>query len=157
MDFRHTSKEIQTYQRDLECAWAAGFFDGEGSTSFFSKSNHHICVSISQVNKETLNRFYSVVETGTMVLGEGVKHTNSRPIWTLRTYGKDNVVKFLNPIWPYLSKEKRDQALKALHGYVFRVLKKPPNHLRKGWKFGQQGEPKTAFEYGVGCREYSPT
>lgn len=148
MDIQHENARVQSHARDLERAWAAGFFDGEGNTS----GKFQITVSIAQVNKNTLDRFHNVVGVGTMTLKKA--SGSSRPIWTLRAYSS-NVVKFLNPIWPYLSDEKRLQALRALYTALFRKLRKPPNHLRNGWKVGTP--PIPAIEYGLGVRQYVPT
>lgn len=46
---------------ETEKAWAAGFFDGEGSISFLKvggakKGHHYLCVSISNINTNGIQR-----------------------------------------------------------------------------------------------------
>jgi hypothetical protein len=152
LDIQHETERVQPNRRNLERAWAAGFFDGEGCTFYRAYRDHYsVEVSISQVNPRTLNRFHEVVRIGKPQEG---KMRPSRTIWKLRVYGWDKCITFLKPIWPFLSDEKRTQALKALMQYAFRPLGKPPNNMRKGWHAG--APKKSRFELGIGIRQYVP-
>ena len=46
-----------------ELAWAAGFFDGEGCFCF-SEAGQYVCVSITQTEREPLDRFERAVGLG---------------------------------------------------------------------------------------------
>lgn len=90
-----------------ELAWAAGFFDGEGTTSYLRKDTWiGPRLSVAQNNRETLERFLRTVDCGKIY-----EHT-TRPgmfQWTLQR-GKE-VENCLNKLWPFLSEQKKQQAL----------------------------------------------
>lgn len=92
-----------------ELAWAAGFFDGEGTTSYLKKDNWiGPRMSVAQNNKDTLVRFLNAVGCGKIY-----EHT-TRPgmfQWTLQK-GKDVEI-CLNMLWPFLSEQKKEQAIKV--------------------------------------------
>lgn len=106
----------------LEPAWAAGFFDGEGTTNcVIMKGGHRsLSLTIGQVNRDNLFRFkVAVGEIGTVSRPYSKNH--KRPISRFRAYGKDAHAVIIR-LWPYLGEEKREQAFKALFAYVWRPV-----------------------------------
>lgn len=96
-------------------AWAAGFFDGEGC--FSSKKTRRgriIQVSITQVDREVLDRFRAIVAVGSVV-GPKTRPDglSQRPFFIYRTTGSRAEHVFLM-IEPYLGMVKRAQYLRAL-------------------------------------------
>jgi hypothetical protein len=108
-------------------AWAAGFFDGEGTTyrrlngykrttnkSKQPQTVDYLQVAVSQVNKEPLVRFAQVV--GGKVNGPyGPYRPSKRPYYQWFA-SSARASKVLTMLWPYLTKIKRTQARKA--GYI---------------------------------------
>lgn len=118
--------------KELERAWASGFFDGEGSTIFCwreEKRDRSIRLTISQVNKNNLDRYKNAVECGYIC---GPYHRgNNKPIYHFRCDSNSEVNKALRAMWPFLGIEKKKQAAKALKNYSrvkwqFNITKKRP-------------------------------
>lgn len=94
-------------------AWAAGFFDGEGNTSY-SKENHSLRVSITQNDPEVLVKFMDAVGVGKVY---GPYTTKPNLFWCYQVSGKPAVV-VLSRIWFWLGAMKRSQAISKLELYT---------------------------------------
>lgn len=94
----------------IELAWAAGFFDGEGCTSV-PKNSKALRVNITQQHPEVLYRFRDAVGVG-KVLGP-YELATGKLMWNWYASTKPGIVA-LGKLWPYLSSEKRNQALLKL-------------------------------------------
>lgn len=120
----------------IELAWAAGFFDGEGSTSFNLKDTRSLNMSISQVEYQPLRRFQ-------LAIGDiGTIYWHNR-IHILRLYNRNALVA-LQKLYPYLSEPKRNQLINALLHIALKPVKKPNGNKRKeyclrGHKFSETG------------------
>lgn len=91
-----------------ELAWAAGFFDGEGSTTY-QTSTKSLCITVGQKHPEVLQRFASAV--GIRPVYE--THRIPYPWYTVAASGV-KAVDALQQLWPYLSSEKKKQAHEKL-------------------------------------------
>ena len=90
-----------------ELAWAAGFFDGEGTTSYLKKGSWMgPRMSVAQNNPETLERFQLAVQCGKIY-----EHTTRKGMYSWNCQKKEDVEKVLNMLWPFLSNQKKEQAL----------------------------------------------
>jgi hypothetical protein len=108
----------------LEAAWAAGFYDGEGSTGFSHKVKQagrqrvygYVTLAVSQSGSpETLERFQKAVRCG-KVYGPYDHKKNAdtwRPYWRYMASNRD-ARKALRIMWPWLSSVKRAQAEAAI-------------------------------------------
>ncbi len=102
-----------------ELAWAAGFFDGEGST-FNLQARRYPKISISQNGPierppDVLVRFrQAVLEIGDL---DGPIHDQGRIKWHYFVDGHDLVQAVIALIWPWLGEVKRVQAVAALREY----------------------------------------
>jgi hypothetical protein len=81
----------------VEIAWAAGFYEGEGSCSYAAGSFR---LSIPQVNLEPLERIHRYFGGGLSI--------NSRGISSVQIYGKRGV-DFAVAIYPHLSQRRQKQ------------------------------------------------
>jgi hypothetical protein len=106
-----------------ELAWAAGFFDGEGSTLTRGRGplkGGHWCemwLTVSQSNNpETLYRFQKAVGGIGKVGGPWKYRENMLPLYRFDVRGI-GVVAVIDILWPYLSSPKRLQAKKAFENY----------------------------------------
>jgi len=97
-----------------ELAWAAGFFDGEGS--FINP--HYQCptlrVKVSQTHPEVLQKFkHAVCDLGKLngpYVGSG-KH---KPVWIFQSGKFEHSQAVIALLWNWLWREKRNQAFRAL-------------------------------------------
>jgi hypothetical protein len=105
-----------------ERAWAAGFYDGEGSTHA-TTNGASLQISIAQVDARPLRRFASAVgeENGLIRVVPARGPISRRAVHVLRLYG-DRAIGVLQVLWPFLSEQKRDQALTALSSYGWRSV-----------------------------------
>lgn len=94
-----------------QLAWAAGLFEGEGSTSNGKPSRPgcrvRLYVTVGQKHSEVLERFCDAVGMGK------VYGPNSRSMYQYRVSGYQSylVIKLL---WPYLGSVKKQQAIIAV-------------------------------------------
>lgn len=95
----------------FEAAWAAGFFDGEGTTSVLKTQRDkysYFRMSVPQKYPELLERFLNIVKVGRIY-----KHSRG-DMYSWNCYKKEDVIETLNMLWPFLGETKKLQALKAI-------------------------------------------
>ncbi len=95
---------------NLNIAWAAGLFDGEGSTSVLKAQRDkyaYVRMNVPQKLREVLDKFMSVVNVGKIY-----KH-KTRDMHSLDIYKQEDVINTLNMLWPHLSEVKKAQAIAA--------------------------------------------
>ena len=101
-----------------ELAWAAGFFDGEGSTSVLYPGKSKVrpegyaCLhmKVPQKDSRPLHRFREAVGCGS-VTGPYLQGECEIYSWQL---GGKMARPVLDTLWPYLSEPKREQAAAAI-------------------------------------------
>lgn len=182
MDMRDTRRRIRAPHRDLMRAWAAGFFDGEGTTSCATQNSgsRSLMLSVAQVNRNSLERFQVAVD-GVGNISRPYDRGN-RPISIFRAYGPE-AVRCAQALWPFLSREKQDQALRAILAYAFRPVsnRAGQDHCKRGHSYAVDGtyhapdgsrecarcrqerrkgsQPQfrpLAIDRGIGVRQYQP-
>ena len=115
MDVRSEAGGIRVMRRELELAWAAGFFDGEGTTwAGHSGIGVSLQFVVGQKNIGNLHRFRAALGGAGRINGP-----NGVGMHHFRAYGAEahECIRLLSP---YLGREKIDQALRALIIYVHR-------------------------------------
>ena len=97
-----------------EIAWAAGFFDGEGTTSiqFVENRSPRLRLSLSQKSTYCLLRFRKAIKGRGQIYSHGQREMHQ--FITTRFEDTQFVVALL---WKYLSYEKREQAKAAIKIY----------------------------------------
>ena len=100
---------------ESELAWAAGFFDGEGTvynrTRFGKYSYYNL--EIAQRDPRPLIRFLDAVGLGKIIPRKSRKQTKAHHMWACWRQG--DVEDILNKLWPYLSEPKKEQTCKVLN------------------------------------------
>lgn len=102
--------KVDSVEYNLDIPWAAGLFDGEGSTSILKTKRDryaYVRMNVPQKFREVLDKFITVIKVGKIY-----KH-NKREMHSLDIYKQQDVVDALNILWPYLSEIKKKQALNA--------------------------------------------
>lgn len=98
-----------------ELAWAAGFFDGEGSIFVIGKTHLGVRLAVGQTDVRPLHRFDEAVNSlGT--LNKPIPKTNPKhnPLWIYQVQKFEYVQAIIALLWKYLSEPKREQARLAL-------------------------------------------
>ena len=93
----------------FEIAWAAGFFDGEGTTSY-SPATKATRIQISQKDPELLHRFREAVGVGVV---KGPYKNGKGEVWQYRLSRRADVQVVIEALWPHLGSAKRAQASRA--------------------------------------------
>ena len=89
-------------------AWAAGFFDGEGTTGAYKSSANDKCyirLMVGQAHREVLDKL-------TEFLGCGKVYGKGPFKWMVGNF--ESVQWCMIQMWPYLNTEKREQYKRAL-------------------------------------------
>lgn len=108
-----------------ERAWAAGFFDGEGTTSNeFTRSYPTIKLVVVQVERELLERFNDAIGQLGTLYGPYPRGDN-QPISHVVVTGFERTQMTLALLWPYLSAPKKVQATKAMQYFTSRWKPQP--------------------------------
>lgn len=120
-------------------AWAAGFFDGEGSFLAAKGKDRtpSLRVSISNTYRPTIERFQTAVGMGTIFgpYSRTLDRPNQRPFWQFYVGGHEAYQAVGCMLWPWLSGEKRQQFLDALAAWTDAAPRRwacPKDHPRAG-------------------------
>jgi hypothetical protein len=132
----------RTSRAEIDRAWAAGFYEGEGSIS--ACGGGRLILSIGQTEREPLDRFERAMPSGAI---SGPKRQTSplsrKPFFQFQANG-EGAMNCIRILWPNLSRRRQTQALRALTRWMFRTV-------------GTRHPRRTAWEERKhGIREYAP-
>jgi hypothetical protein len=103
-----------------ELAWAAGFFDGEGTVGGYCKDGEvriNFVLKVYQTERSTLERFKAAVWGLGTVYGPYFRKDRKayhKPSYHYGVTGHRNVQAVVAMLWPFLSAPKKEQVRKAL-------------------------------------------
>jgi len=98
---------------ETELAWAAGFFDGEGSIcAWHSVNTTTVTLEVGQVSRIPLDRFQKAVAIGS-VNGPYKGKSGRKDFYKWVTNGPKNVGDVVEKLLPYLCEPKRTQIWEA--------------------------------------------
>ena len=103
--------------QQTELAWAAGLFDGEGSTYSTNARYPLVRVCVTQNDREVLDRFIEALGVSRVYgpyLAESKKRFGSKPYFMVQIQKQEHVARALYLLWPFLGTLKRRQAINAL-------------------------------------------
>ncbi len=128
---------------DLEIAWAAGFFEGEGyftSTVANLKSGQqrrYPMVGINNTDHPMLVRFHAIVGVG-RISSRSVTYSpfNAKPQWMWRACKRSEVEYVLDLFRPWLSERRLEQAAAVLD--ELGKLNGPKSHCPRGHAYSEE-------------------
>ena len=97
--------------REINLAWAAGFFDGEGSTIVTKDGT--LVMSLGQCSTEVLDKFSVTLGQG-KIYGPYEQKLGWSSKWEWKLCGKYQVAEAMADMWPHLGTIKKNQFLTAL-------------------------------------------
>jgi hypothetical protein len=109
-----------------ELAWAAGFFDGEGSAgAYFHRASKRLSldINVTQVDRRVLDRFQVALLGIGRISRRIPSNPNARPIYTWHSRSFEGFQATMAMLWQFLSPVKRAQLLDAQRRY----LSQPPS------------------------------
>lgn len=127
------------YGSETERAWAAGFFDGEGTTCVIN--GWHLSLSIGQVGREVLDRFNAATGNLCSIYGPydvpnpRDSSLKCQPQHQLATRSGAKVQQVVALMWDYLGTVKREQAAAAIGTWKAYHVAHP--HLAKDPRTGR--------------------
>lgn len=103
-------------------AWAAGFYEGEGSCGCYNvKGYESLRLVISQAEPEPLIRFKDALGFGKIYGPYPYRNRPTRkPIWHYKLARAGEIMTVISALWPWLSRRRKDQfaaAMKKWRGY----------------------------------------
>lgn len=109
-----------------ERAWAAGFFDGEGTTHLAKSTDGHKRtkpkLTLPQKTPDLLVRFQNAIGGYGTIYGP-INNGTEGGIYHFSIQNAAGVDTALNALWPFLSEAKRKQALRT--GFVPGEIRRP--------------------------------
>lgn len=94
---------------DIELAWAAGFWDGEGNFNAYRKGNVYIIqANVNQIHLDTLERFRDAVELGRLY-GPYPMSGGRSDQYRWKATGIEDVSSLANKLRPYMCHHKVEQ------------------------------------------------
>ncbi len=123
---------------DLELAWAAGFFDGEGNIRYNGHSRG-LSASVSQCELEPLERFLAAVGRGRIYGPYTNGQRTKNPVWRWDITGSKQVVEAMDVLLPYLSSVKSS----AYHDALVKMdlQRDQPRHSKRSLPIEMFGRP----------------
>jgi len=100
----------------MELAWSAGLYDGEGSTNGYPHPKRRIKVRVRQMHRGVLDRFAAAVKVG-KVFGPHKNGKSPALVYEYSTSTADDAYAALNALWPFLSEQKKLQAIQAAENF----------------------------------------
>ena len=102
--------------RDVDLAWLAGLYEGEGSVSAIHRAGDRIgaprlCVVIGMTDYDVIERAQQVVAMGRIFgpYSQG-KYPRAKPMWQWRVQRADQATALLLALWPWLHARRRSAA-----------------------------------------------
>ena len=128
-----------------EVAWAAGFFDGEGSTLIRRQSRTpQVAVQVAQTDPRALERFKAAVGgLGNITGPYKAKSIRHKEKWSFSAASFEQAQAILATLWRFLGPVKRQQALVVLREYREGQNNKLPNlrGVALWGKLAKEGKP----------------
>jgi hypothetical protein len=107
-----------------ELAWAAGFYDGEGT---FCLDQGRLSMSLAQINPEVLIRFKAAVNGLGRVYGPYQRKVKTHSQWwVFCPTSFEHTQAIVAMLWSFLSSPKKEQIVK-----VFKQYKEHPSRQRR--------------------------
>lgn len=124
---------------EIEIAWAAGLFEGEGYI-VFPKGNS-VKLGLEMTDEDVVRKFRNIVACGTFT---GPKQRpNRKPIWTWYINERDQVRNLIERFIPHLGRRRLEKALAAIERLDKNIkLKKAecgtPSGARRHYALGEK-------------------
>lgn len=112
----------------VDIAWAAGLFEGEGSVGM-SSSQRQPRVQLVSTDEDVVRRFVEIIGRGN-VRGYHKTAAHHKDYWQWSVQSKDDVLYVLNLLWPYLGERRRERAIEVIERAS--KMRDAANHCNRG-------------------------
>lgn len=110
---------------DVDIAWAAGLFEGEGCIYWQARSNNHgqASLQIRMTDLDVLTKFVDIVQCGKIFSRDYDQASNSKKrVYKWNVQVRDDVIKVLNMLLPYLGERRTEKALEIFDNIEKSIL-----------------------------------
>lgn len=110
--------------KDINIAWAAGIFEGEGSFYLRSRNdrnNKYARAQVQMTDLDIMKRFYEIVGIGNLSGELRKNNPNRKPYWSWSVSGYDNVEQIYKLFKPYLGERRTNMAEYVLENAAKKV------------------------------------
>ena len=97
---------------DIETAWAAGLFEGEGCIGTRSGARAQVRLIIAMTDGDVVEKFHQIVGIGTL-RGPIEKGGVRKPVWIWQVHGR-KMIPLLEAFLPHFGHRRKAKALEAL-------------------------------------------
>lgn len=106
---------------DIELAWCAGLFEGEGSIYRCNQIRHdrkdkkytynRMCLRMT--DKDVIEKFFTLVDCGTVSEQSNrlCKRLGRKKVYTWQLTPKDKIIKLCELFWPYLMSRRKGKII----------------------------------------------
>lgn len=110
---------FRTIHVELERAWAAGLFEGEGS--FGMRKNGTVLLSLASTDLDVIKRFRTAIGTGRIWSQPPGRNNRKKRLWRVDVSQVDEVMRVTEMLYPWLGDRRRARADEAIEAISFRV------------------------------------
>lgn len=96
--------------RREDIAWAAGIFEGEGSTGTYTSAGIRACVDMT--DEDVVRKFARIVRLGSVVWHDK-KRVGWKDSWRWQVHGYEKVQALMAMFWPWLGERRKEQVRTA--------------------------------------------
>jgi len=136
-----------------ELAWAAGFFDGEGSFGVYrakprtyrgeTKSNTYLRMSVAQAGSdqppELLLRFRNAVANLGQIRPRRITHLGKKPMWIWQAERVNDIQAVVAMLWPWLGARNRERMKTGIKQYREALFKwQDRTHCHRGHAYDDE-------------------
>ena len=134
---------MQNQRQEIDIAWAAGLFEGEGNIYRNDRtravgSGSIFIMSVKMKDEDIVKRFHSVVKVG-RVKARKIKQPYNYPFWEWTLTKTNDILDLCQKLLLFMGKRRTKQIRTAIKGKVYikepRKLKPPPpdcGYMKKG-------------------------
>lgn len=96
---------------DVEIAWAAGLFEGEGSCYVGHAGQRQPIVVLSMTDEDVVRRFARIIGRGNV---QSYRRPPRKRYWRWSVQSKDDVLAVLGVLWPLLGARRQEAATEVI-------------------------------------------
>ncbi len=117
---------------ELDVAWAAGLFEGEGYFEIPKTTKSSCRAGISSTDLDVLQRFHRIVRVGTIHLHKKANYRSSvKPAWMWRTSNREECLTIIFLFAPFMGQRRRKRADECLSTLTRPIPERMCDHCGK--------------------------
>jgi len=104
-------------QRDVDLAWAAGLFEGEGCISVADFAPR-LKLRVVSTDRDVVEKLNVILGYGYVHLANKAREPHHKDAWAWTTARREHVVEILGWLMPHFGDRRYAKAMEALQSYI---------------------------------------